>query len=589
MKRRGRQPNVHPYWIVTAPGGSGLKDAVARLVHDLGMRLDPKYGVIVQDVEEELCTLAGGRGLVDGSRVSMLEVTHKLQREQVVRLWGEALDISLSKLAASPARAKLLSCHLTLYGGRRREHYSPVDVARLVSGPLKPSRLLLLVDDAFDMFARLTQPGYLYDFGAADYIDEVAMREGISSDATLDSVRSQLKLEWQIATLSSLLFWRRADMVLAESLARQTGARYLAFGVKQSTAVAARWLSEVDAEATYLSHSISRPRRDPKWPNVDLVREFTEVQSGLEPHRTLCIMPTSIDEYRFQRKKVRGRPMAKLQPRLTDRWPIPTALALIDKSPAYSDTLYVAPSSGPKLKNLFEHKNVDELAVDSWLRSFEGLVSADISFRDHHLVACCPHLMVFRPLYLAGTFSRGVEAEITHWHLLASDRPAGSARRGVFVHFLDDIAALRTAGIGSIEASVRRILESKLTEAGLTPTSARRVVRVASPDSPGRSLLDTGLMTPIERRMARKSWPKIRRGAILGAAWERLTSIMAGKSMEAVEMQVGIWIVADMVELRREYASIAAFLKGKRPGPTTWRKVGVSLLDADAIPSTLRT
>jgi hypothetical protein len=300
-------------------------------------------------------------------------------------------------------------------------------------------------------------------------------------------------------------------------------------------------------------------------------------------------MPTSIDEYRFQRKIVGSQPMAKLQPRLAARWPIPTNLVLRNNQQDYADTLYAAPPSGPKLRNLFEHKNVDEFAIDSWLRSFEGLVSADISFRDHHLVACCPHLLVFRPLYKAGAFSRGVKAEIAHWRLLASDRPAGAMRRAVFVHFRQDMAALRKAGSDSMSSSVRERLESKLTEAGLTTASARRTVRLAGRDDPGRSLLDTGLTSPAERRAVNRKWPKIRSAAILATAWEHLSSMPADQPNEAVEAQVAIWIVDDMAHLRREFPSIADFIKGRGPAPTSWKGLAPSLLEVAGIPPTLRT
>jgi hypothetical protein len=576
------------YWIITAPGGSGLKHAVARLVEDLTRLSGRQDMVIAQDVEDELCALARRSGFIPETAPSMLDVTYKLQREQVIRLWGEALDISISKLAHSRAKSKLLSCHLTLYGGRRREYYSPIDVKRLVASGLQPSRLLLLVDDAFDMFARLTQPGYLHDFGDSDYVDEVGTQEGITSPAVLKTVRPQLRLQWQIATLSSLLAWRRADMIMAESIARQANSKYLAFGVKQLTGIATRWLSEAEPEPIYLSHPISRPRRDPKWPRVDLVDQFNELQSGMAPHGALCIMPTSIDEYRFKRKKIRGRSIARLEPRLAERWPIPTQLPLTNEPSDYRDTLYAAPPSGPKLPNLFEHRNVDSLAADSWLRSFEGQVSADISFRDHHLVACCPHLLVFRPLYKAGTFSRGVRAEIAHWQLLASDRLSGATRQAVFVHFREDLTDLKAIAKDSIHRSVLQHLEVGLTEIGVARESARHIVRVVGRDDPGRSLLDTGPISPPERRTVNRQWPKVRRAALAVTAWEQLTSMVADDASGTIETQVAIWIVDDRAQLHRELPRVASFLRRTQLAPTKWKALAAGFLDVAGIPPTLR-
>jgi hypothetical protein len=89
--------------------------------------------------------------------------------------------------------------------------------------------------------------------------DEVEDKEG--SQNFPPNLHSSLIFEWKISVLSNLLSWRHSEILMAESLARQLDANFLLWGVKQPTKIAASWLGKLDSTLVYLSHPISRPRR----------------------------------------------------------------------------------------------------------------------------------------------------------------------------------------------------------------------------------------------------------------------------------------------------------------------------------------
>lgn len=560
------------YWLVCAPAGCGLKGAIDRLLSSLGSDLGTA-AVDHEDVEDVLCDLAETRELLAEIGVplygppTMFEVSYNLQREQVIRLWQQALDQALTSLRNGSGQLKLLSCHFTLYGGRRREFYIPLRISSLSSREAVPTRLLLLIDDVLDMYARLTQPNYLYDEDklSNDYIRGIQTEERVTT-AQLEGIRPQLILEWKVSTLTALLAWRHADMLIAESVARQTRSKYLAFGVKNLLTVAKSWLLNHEPASAYLSHPITRPRTqlsdDGVWP--DVVNQFNELQKAFQGREVYCVMPTAIDEFRFRRHP--HDPISQLEPTLGPRWPIPT-------ESDYEDTLYLPPPGGPELENLIDPGGVATFNPDPWLRSFESQVKLEIAFRDHHLVANCAHLFVFRPLYDEGKFSRGVFAEIDHWNLLASEN-SGSHRRAVFIHFSADVGRMIELEGEDIVRRTFNNTERIWQERGWSPGNARRIREVVESGGAlsSSSLLDAGFVSPPQQNQIESEWPEVRMGARIAALREKLTGVALPES------QLGIWVLGGADEMRASYDEIAQFTKGESPPPTSWEETAEALL-----------
>ncbi|MBE9594757.1 MAG: hypothetical protein IMF19_14905, partial [Proteobacteria bacterium] len=156
-----------------APAGTGLKGAVAKFKNAFGVN-----NVAHRDVEAILCGSLGAKKALSGLGYSepsnhqdwpgMKEITWHLPRDRVIELWTDALSEGVDQLRKSNGALKLLSCHLTLYCGRREEFYSPFNVNLFEEKVeketiFKPSHLLLLIDDIYDMYLRLTDKDQLFD------------------------------------------------------------------------------------------------------------------------------------------------------------------------------------------------------------------------------------------------------------------------------------------------------------------------------------------------------------------------------------------------------------------------------------------
>jgi len=220
------------YVIVCAPAGTGLGVAVAKFKNFFG-----DNNVAHKDVEAILCESRGAKKALSDLGYSkpsnhqdwpgMEDITWYLPRDKVISLWSDALLDALNELQNSNDDLKLLSCHLTLYCGRRDEFYSPLNVNSFVKKlgmtiP-QPSNLLLLIDDIYDMYLRLSDKNQLFD--TQDRIDrylertwnEVEDKEG--SQNFQPNLRASLIFEWKLCVLNNLLSWRHSEILMAENLA----------------------------------------------------------------------------------------------------------------------------------------------------------------------------------------------------------------------------------------------------------------------------------------------------------------------------------------------------------------------------------
>lgn len=428
------------YALVCAPPGTGLTHAISRLEEYFltGSPTDAVRRVQCEDVEHHLSKYVSDEALAQLPSRDMQTVTRSLPRDLVISLWRDALKSGLKALSDSESQVKLLSCHLTLYSERRSEFYSPVSLDLLQPPNSRPTHVLLFIDDVFDMYARLTRPGEVYELASwmSKYVKGVWDQEGGEGTPDLEgSVKAAVELESRTTVLARLLSWRRTEMLFAESIADQLGAHFLVAGTKQRTATVGQWLAHESPTTVYLSHPISRPRRQQRksptgtWP--DVVDEFNGIQQDLAARSVVSIMPTAIDEFRLER----GEEMLERRPRLAARWKL---------SAASTELLYDANPTDPNGEHaaLFGYGDdvpeTDDVRarLSPVLRAIEDQIKSEVPFRDHLLVASIPHILVFRPMYDYGALSRGVLDEISHWSTAARYNPR---RRAVFYHGATDI------------------------------------------------------------------------------------------------------------------------------------------------------
>lgn len=575
------------YVLVCSPGGSGLKQAVEeRLLPHLR---DRRVRYFHEDVEDVLCgaedTVRALRGQSVPPRPNVGHVTHYLPRTQVVRLWKRSLGQSLVSLHQRSHKAggnslNLLSCHLDLYGGRRRELYSPIDMSILSQAPYKASHVLLLIDDIYDMYVRLAKKAALYDelAGLTEYVRQ--QQTSLKPDdpeptAPFPPRAAAWNLEWRTTVLANLLAWRRAEMLTAEAVAHQLGAKYMVFAVKQSVSAVSNWLLEDDRPSVYISHPITRPRNYRRehgdWPLDNVVQECNGLQRQLDAHGVTCVMPTGIDELRFAQTSA-GRAV----PRLDTRWPTASV------SDDFVDTLYVRDPAADQPELTFvlleESQQNDALEWRPWMNGLSNQIRAEVAFRDHHLVANSPGLLVLRPFYEVGTTSHGVAAEVDHWRLLAQDPELHERnRRAAFIHFADDVAhmlrAVRQLKEFSLDHQILNSMALLIEGEGFSPEGmAKTVMRRLSDKEGFDSLLDAGLIPPHLQTQLRDRLPELRATATARVLEEQLTL------QPMPPERAGIWIVESEEELEHEYPQIAEFLRGSTAAPSAWIQRAQSIL-----------
>lgn len=573
------------YILVCGTSGTDLRGATRKL----GVAIPDSE---IQDIEDVLCALPDAEELLAKSGHTkphnvdgwprMYDLTWHLSRSQIIELWKIATKNALHQLKISPKRTKILCCHLTYYGGKRHEFYSPIVTSFLQPPGINPSHVLLLIDDIYDMYARITAANTL--FHPQHLLSRIFGNEQKQERTQLTSLQQDrlayIFLNWQIGVMSHLLSWRYMDTLFAEHLAVQFKANFLVGATKQLTEVVASWIQKPNPLLVYLSHPISRPRRLYRDSNLKqwhvVVHNFNELQSYFLPKGLTCIMPTGIDEYRIHAvkgsgKSVKSGKQTRREPTLEDRWPLPSDIdSVIYSMPAGCDSMNHASILAPKIwdprSNTFTplkeplSKSLQE-KIDSLLGALERQIEMQVSSRDHLFVSLSPSLLVYRPLFQEGVWSGGVEAEIRHWRLLAA---GDKQKRAVFIHFTEDIQAFLDAsmpqpeGRAAMTSAIRTNMYKYLEEHfGLHLQNAEQVCKNIAQGRP-IGMLEESPSTPHDMEEIQRQFP----AALETATRDWMLGVLAGEDhgQEVSKDQISVWIVPNVEALRSKYDEISKFL-----------------------------
>ena len=588
-------PKEQNYIIVCAPSGSGLRGAIGKLQN-------VPDDINVQDIEDILCESRQAEEALSKVGVSrppnvpkwpeMYDITWNLSRSQIVDLWEDAVKEALNRLNKSQKAIKVLSSHLIYYGGRRDEFYSPINASLLEKNLFKPSHILLLIDDVYDMYLRLSDEKALFD--PKDRIPSLQGRikedEGIDVKTLPPEQLASLCLEWQVGVMTHLLSWRHLEIVIAEKLATQLKTNFLVWGTKQLTCAAALWLQKDRPVSVYLSHPISRPRRKfretKKWHKV--VGQLNKLQTEFLKNDLVCIMPSAIDEYRIKRKRRNGT-LALREPILENRWPLPAKMDFIMYS-RHGATRDVNHEMVMAFKVWdFENKRFVDLKhtpnslrerADAVLRGFERQIEMQISSTDHLFVSWSNGILIFRPLFLEGTYSSGVKAEIVHWKLLAR---TNREKRAAFIHFDEDVNAL----LHYYKSGPKRAWEmsweirDKLKEiiSRFSNISQRNAELVIEYIEKGKTseILEKAPIPLNQIGEISSRFPEY--GKMSGKSWllEKLTGHDIGIE-EIPEEQIAVWVLKNMDDFKSRYSEIANFLKnGTKPSDSSVQRFEILL------------
>lgn len=546
-------------------------------------RLESHLRAAVVDVDAVLCGLqrtaealtrtgASPRGNQAWPR--LLHIMQRLPRSEVMDLWLEALDNSLVTLRNISAQGpRILLCGIMYHSKRRSEFYSPFNLPAFIRlqarEKLNVGRVVMFIDDIYDMYARLSGDDELYE--RFDTLEEELGRvhesEGVKrGDLPFDDC-VLLSCEVQTSQLVRLLHWRQLEITAAERTARSIGVDYLLWAVKQGVVAISPWLQGAPTPRAYVSHPISGPRRQfavsGSWPAI--VEECNAVQGELAKNGVVAVMPTGIDEYRLA-KELRPQGAATRRrvrsPRLTDRWPLMPGDLLYEQpsgsgAPGYEALLTPFVLDGTTLRTV--DVSAEQLNVlDGPLRSLERQIEFQVAARDHTIVVHTDHVIVFRPFFDDPHVSRGVLAEVVHWSELARLEPT---RRIAFLHRLVDVKAVLRAD--PVRDDAKRIMQKLAAQKlGIPYVDAADVIEWQRSGRRKADMLDSGAETPGERRATSRGVDSARAEAPSALLWAKL-ALFNEQILAVPKEQVGLWIVKDQQPWEGTLRQVAEFLSGK--------------------------
>ncbi|MBN2129720.1 MAG: hypothetical protein JW741_09495 [Sedimentisphaerales bacterium] len=433
-------------FLLTGPPGLRKEAVVEKLRVFLA-----QHGVTVGvgDVESELKPLLAGRSFVPKRGVDpLVTLIGSHPQDRVRQLWPDAFRAAVTKARSANPTVAIVVARLEYYRSETYEFYSPVDYATVAAA--KPTQILTLIDDIFDVFYRLSRPGHVFDIRLQ--VERAAPTKTSATPSLRRLYRDAIELT--IASLLRVLTWREREISKGASLAGAVPqpCPHAVLALKHPVETGVRVLLGQFSAATplgesfpfYVSHPISRPRgqnsETGSWPAfVGELAHFVGAVSQPETDgrvHLVPVMPTAIDEYRFLSDG------EALQPWLRPRWPLPAG-----------ELLYCLPDPGTSYEH-FERQNLStifdppldrhgrratlplgDLEVSGMLRTLEKAIALQMSGRDHLLVRQCPGLLLYRPAYDEFRFSGGVINELHTFDQIRKLEAGGGAGRLVaFFH-----------------------------------------------------------------------------------------------------------------------------------------------------------
>ena len=369
----------------------------------------------------------------EGQQPRDMQLVATYDRRLLCSRWKQAYRTVLEEMAGTKRKEKRVVClHLTWYNPNWKEFFSPINIPSFINGGFPVEHIIVLLDDVYDMFVRLTKEGHLYEDTEIDStvknigkLSAVPPASGVLGLGSLlerargrmtgDSAvrQEQHRSEARELALTELMSWRRSEMITAENIARTLGCEVTFLGLKHTQESLKQLVSAPAVPRIYLSHRISEARRnnmssrsraEPEGRWEPLAREVNELHIRLAEKKAVLINPTAIDELRFDNdRKTRRR-----NPKLAPRWPLPDR----DEQPLLWD--YVVPDEDVDKVFVETAKEVEDVNHEAIFlgglpqgdevashaaRTLSNQIYAEIPLRDHFIVENTPNLCVYRPFF----------------------------------------------------------------------------------------------------------------------------------------------------------------------------------------------
>lgn len=368
-------------------------------------------------------------------------------------LWARVFDKALKDVAKHIGEGHdvFFTFHACLYHLSTREYICCVDFDRIRK--LQPSQVITLVDDLYDVKARLSDPGGLCG-------------GHMSEDSILD----------HILKLLLILDWRAFEMTLSEQIARQVGVKHhYVLATKHRLEVFDKLLYS-DLPKAYLAHSISQVRRLESKGADDAARAKSykdDLESLAAELRQKIVLfePTTIDEYRLVNVGKSDDP--RYLPVLTERWPQPredeilwTAPGSTDSSFGHEPRHWTDETGDLKLQGKLDKETTQRMdAIQPLTTAFAEQLRKQLNARDHKLVEQSDLVVGFRPFFDGHTAS-GVQEELEFHDKLAK---VGDCRMAAIIFHPSPDEAAR------IPTDIQGVLEKWREDGSLVPVQGEQV------------------------------------------------------------------------------------------------------------------
>jgi len=555
--------------FVTGISGTGIERSLRKFCGWQGSQASVGSPVVVK-VENELEGLAAPDiRAIDPDRTPKREDVWTLPKPRQRRLWGEAFEHAapeVERLSAS-GHDVFLTFHAAWYHHLSDEFTSMVAPARLAG--LQPALVITLIDDIYDVLARLSEPGEVFEE------PEPGVRDPL--------------VDWAIKLLK-ILEWRALDEAVAELIAAECGdVPHVVLAVKHPMRTLAHVLE--GRPCAYLSHPITHVRalwqRDDQAAQEEGERHWREVERLAEHmrERVALFEPTTIDEARFS------------GPTLTRRWPheddesqvlwarppraldqVPTSVSPPEAAAGLKRELGKVDDDGfrSRLRGLLEQQAVCA-TQRAWLDDLQRRIGRQVNARDRKLVEQCGFVVQYRP-FVGGSRSGGMFQEAQHCWSLARLKQEGG--RAAIYHPPSDEWGRRRFLLGEVCCRLLRLQ-------GRKDDQVERCLRAAAstiPDADIVSLHEQGpdhcadLIAAVLRKAASSATDPAVKGSLLtpmSSSEARATRLERAK--ELLE-----WVRTEKVadwSRQAGWEYIVEELKGDLPAPILFAQRAVAFIE----------
>lgn len=375
--------------VITATSGVGRQEWLVKLSDFLGS----DWRIVNFESEYFVNSLTRVSGYSQPTPLyDLLNVPEPFIRDA----WDDAFTEFIDDIASiASGQSLVLSMHASIWSPNSTSPFPVINPALVVESGLKADVVLNIIDDVWDMDARLRQPMQLFDL--------------IGNQSLSD----------QIDSLITLLEWRQTEFRASEMLAKCCGApETILLSARHPIRTMQRLIWGDRSPRVYLSHPISTPRKAPGFPDTGLVNDIQRLAALLR-EGLLLFEPTGIDELRLIGDS--GRKV-----RVADRWP-----AFLNANGEAEEPCAASPAEGISLI-----ENINDIELER-AESLIERIDSQVNWRDRQLIEQAESVVAIRPFSVGRVeMSRGVYEEL-RLHAILCERYS-ARRRGVIIHRSSD-------------------------------------------------------------------------------------------------------------------------------------------------------